>query len=195
MKTLSFLLATFLASSLSSLAHADCQPGIIDGYIDARVVKKITGYIPKIGGINGRVGTSASMADASHYSWEKFMAGQGKIVMIAIPQVHPSIKNQDRYFKSVFRVPSIERQVGKCVLFFAGDRYARDSMKDRPWWKMDMVHEPPYKNAFKFNQMKNTPVYIISGPQMVRGKRIILREAGAISKIYAQASTKPSKSI
>lgn len=169
-------LAFFLAAALAPNALA-CQPGEVSAYMDEYKLKQVTGYIPRNGGTNGRVGTSASGADASAYSYQAFISGKNNVVMAAVPQ--PSART--KYFRGIVRVPAIEKAAGRCVYFFVGDTYGEGSNKFGAFGKMDIVHEPPEKNSRLFNEIKGAKLYIVSGPQQVRGKRVIARIPAATS--------------
>lgn len=164
-------------AAIPALAY-DCRPGENPVEYPANFkLKKITGYIPKLGGINGGVGKSASGVDASKHSFENFKAGKSDFVMVAVPQ-RGEIKTKhggerSRFFKSMVRVPAVEKAagLGKCILFFAGDHYAKSSNWAGEFGKMDMVHEPPYKNAMLFNNLQNAQVFVVSGVQTVKNKR------------------------
>jgi hypothetical protein len=178
-------LASFVTVFLlgAGTAFAGCEPGVVgNDYLNTFRIKRITGYIPKMGGINGSAHQSASGADPSRYSFENFEKGKNEIVMIAIPQMPHHPHGRSRYFKSIARVPAIEKAIGKCVMFYAGDHYGRSSNWAGEFGKIDIVHEPPYRNATKFN-WKDKEVYIMSGPQTVKNKRVIYRLPDAVSPL------------
>lgn len=172
-----------LLAFTANTAYAGCEPGVVgNDYLNTFRIKRITGYIPKLGGINGSAHQSASGADPSAYSFENFERGKNEIVMVAIPQLPRRPGKRSRYFKSIVRVPAIEKAIGKCVMFYAGDHYGSSSNWAGEFGKIDIVHEPPYRNAMKFN-WKDKELYIMTGPQMVRGKRVIYRLPDAVSPL------------
>ncbi|MGZ3693157.1 MAG: hypothetical protein ACXWQO_02985, partial [Bdellovibrionota bacterium] len=52
--TLSALLSLSIIATSASTAFAGCEPGVVgSNFLNSFRLKKITGYIPKLGGING----------------------------------------------------------------------------------------------------------------------------------------------
>jgi hypothetical protein len=163
--------------SLGSLpGHArDCRPGEIGEYQHHFELERITGYIPALGGTNGRPGTSASGVAGTNYSFQKYMKGKANVVMVAVPR--PTRRD---YFKTLVRVPALEKHVGKCVIFFVGDTYGESSNDFGVFGKMDVLHDLPEENADMFDHLRNTDLYVVAGAQQVKGKRVILRDPRAL---------------
>lgn len=185
MKTLtSLLLALSILISTTAETYA-CSAGVPPevGTFEADfLLKKITGYIPEHGGINGKKGQSATPGVAADsLTYEKFMLGDADKVMVAIPQrgtvtyqYRGRTKQKSKHFRSIVRVPEVEQRSGKgkCIPFFAGDHYGEGSNKFGEFGKMDIVHDPPQKNAFLFNDVSDTTVYIMQGADLSRNTRV-----------------------
>lgn len=107
-------------------------------------VKQFTNYAPRMGGINGRCGTSASGNDACSYFLEDVLARKRPFAFGAVPQKKG--KNGSRgtmdLYGGIYHAPGLARNLGVdgCFPVAAGDRYASSSNGK---FKMDIVTRDP----------------------------------------------------
>ena len=113
---------------------------------------QITGYSAGNGGIQGP-DVSPSRVKPRSATFEKFLNGQSKFVMVAIPQ-----DQRKKFYKQILRVPAIEDQYHRCIPFFAGDFYDSDSDGNGKLGKIDISHDN-MTQIYKHNM--RTAVYLI----------------------------------
>lgn len=174
-------LAVFLSMGflLASPASQACTPA--EGR-DAINIKKFTFYMPSLGGINGRCGTSASGKDACKYSLEDYLDGRSRVTMVAIPRRDRS--NISGYFGGIFRATSLEKYLGidQCILISPLDVYGP---KNKPAAWMDVVVEKR-RHGEKFNGRRGVVVPVGRNRDVPAPEREVERKAEAESPISDQ---------